>query len=167
MSRHRISPKSGWADLKQMPTGPNGRRLCRHCSQEVPKGRRTFCSEACVHEWKVRTNPQYVRRQLLARDRGVCQHCRFDTQRFREEIDRLPFTQRQDALRARGYLWWTAHLWEADHIVPVIEGGGECGLENYRTLCIPCHRAATKQLHQRRSAAKTGQHAQHHQGGQS
>jgi 5-methylcytosine-specific restriction endonuclease McrA len=29
--------------------------------------------------------------------------------------------------------------WEADHIVPVADGGGECGLENYRLLCRPCH----------------------------
>ena len=26
------------------------------------------------------------------------------------------------------------------------EGGGECGLENYRTLCIPCHKKVTKEL---------------------
>lgn len=36
--------------------------------------------------------------------------------------------------------------WEADHIVPVVEGGGECGLEGYRTLCIPCHRQETRKL---------------------
>lgn len=35
--------------------------------------------------------------------------------------------------------------WEADHIVPVVEGG-DSNLENIRTLCIPCHRAATAAL---------------------
>eukprot|EP00976_Prorocentrum_cordatum_P075602 1181956-Prorocentrum_minimum.AAC.10 len=25
-------------------------------------------------------------------------------------------------------------FWQADHIVPVAEGGGECDLNNYRTL---------------------------------
>jgi hypothetical protein len=34
-------------------------------------------------------------------------------------------------------------LWDADHIVPVEQGGGECGLENYRTLCICCHKCVT------------------------
>src|SRR5450759_254868 len=29
--------------------------------------------------------------------------------------------------------------WEADHIIPVADGGGECGLDNYRVLCRPCH----------------------------
>jgi len=37
-------------------------------------------------------------------------------------------------------------FWQADHINPVAEGGGECGLENYRTLCVPCHRDVTRQL---------------------
>lgn len=29
-------------------------------------------------------------------------------------------------------------LWIADHILPVFEGGGECGLENIQTLCVVC-----------------------------
>jgi 5-methylcytosine-specific restriction endonuclease McrA len=37
-------------------------------------------------------------------------------------------------------------LWDADHIVPVAEGGGECDLHNLRTLCIPCHRRVTEEL---------------------
>lgn len=31
-------------------------------------------------------------------------------------------------------------IWEADHIKPVKEGGGACGLDNLRTLCVPCHK---------------------------
>jgi hypothetical protein len=31
-------------------------------------------------------------------------------------------------------------LWEADHVKPVNEGGGRCGLEGFQTLCIWCHR---------------------------
>ena len=33
--------------------------------------------------------------------------------------------------------------------MPVAEGGGQCGPENYRTLCIRCHRVVTNQLRQR------------------
>jgi 5-methylcytosine-specific restriction endonuclease McrA len=36
--------------------------------------------------------------------------------------------------------------WEADHIVPVCDGGGVCGLDNYRTLCVRCHKADTARL---------------------
>lgn len=38
------------------------------------------------------------------------------------------------------------NLWDADHIVPVAEGGGECDLANMRTLCLKCHRAVTAVL---------------------
>lgn len=44
-------------------------------------------------------------------------------------------------------------LWDADHIVPVADGGGECGLENYQTLCIQCHNK--KSAKQRRDYKKT------------
>jgi len=37
-------------------------------------------------------------------------------------------------------------LWDMDHIVPVAEGGGECGLDNLRTLCLRCHRIETTAL---------------------
>ncbi len=47
-------------------------------------------------------------------------------------------------------------LWEMDHTVPVIEGGGSCGLENLRTLCWACHRAETAKLAARRAQARKG-----------
>jgi hypothetical protein len=34
-------------------------------------------------------------------------------------------------------------FWDADHIRPVAEGGGECGLDNMQTLCLWCHREKT------------------------
>ena len=40
-------------------------------------------------------------------------------------------------------------LWDADHLVPVVEGGGECDLENLRTLCLMCHRQETLALRRR------------------
>ena len=40
-------------------------------------------------------------------------------------------------------------LWDADHIVPVAEGGGQCDLSNMRTLCLLCHREATAALRAR------------------
>lgn len=42
-------------------------------------------------------------------------------------------------------------LWEADHIVPVVEGGGACGLEGLRTLCYRCHAYETARLAARRA----------------
>jgi hypothetical protein len=48
-------------------------------------------------------------------------------------------------------------LWQADHILPVAEGGGGCSLENLRTLCLPCHRTVTAELSARlRRIARAG-----------
>ncbi len=39
--------------------------------------------------------------------------------------------------------------WAADHRLPIAEGGRDCGLGNYRTLCLPCHARQTRELHRR------------------
>ena len=140
MSKRRTQ-SGGYVDASSLPKGPNGRALCRRCSQEVPKGKRTFCSVLCVHEWQLRTNPGYLRKETYKRDKGVCAQCKLDTR----ELDTRSYR------RARG----SGHLWAADHIVPVIEGGGECGLENIRTLCTMCHKAATAELRKRLKQTKT------------
>jgi len=57
-----------------------------------------------------------------------------------------PFLRLCEAVGLKKPWRYPRHLWEADHIVPVVEGGGECTLSNYRTLCIPCHRAETAKL---------------------
>lgn len=44
--------------------------------------------------------------------------------------------------------------WQADHITPVVEGGGLCGLDGYRTLCMACHKVETKALAARRAEQK-------------
>ena len=142
--------KGGWVDRKLHPRGPNGRGVCRWCSLEVPRGRYTFCSDFCVHEWKLRTQPAYLREQVLERDRGVCDCCGVDTI---AAARKLRFSR--GANRASLHAFWGLRtksrktLWDADHIVPVVEGGGECDLENIRTLCLRCHRMATTQLRER------------------
>lgn len=47
-------------------------------------------------------------------------------------------------------------LWEADHILSVVEGGGETGLENLMTLCSRCHREKTNELKHRLRESKRG-----------
>ena len=49
--------------------------------------------------------------------------------------------------------------WDMDHKTPVVEGGGECGLENLRTLCLWCHKRETKRLARRRARQRSGQAA--------
>ena len=52
-----------------------GNVLCRNCRQRVPQGRLTYCSDECVHQWKMTTSPTYVREQVFLRDNGVCSQC--------------------------------------------------------------------------------------------
>jgi len=144
----------GWVDRLSLPKGLNGRNLCRWCNLEVPKGRVTFCSDWCVEEWRLRTDPGYLREKVFERDRGVCAACGLDCEAAWVHLKRL-----RGAARVRTLLEWSLKprsrksLWDADHIVPVVEGGGECDLANIRTLCLKCHRAATAELRKRRTAA--------------
>jgi 5-methylcytosine-specific restriction protein A len=130
----------GWADRTALPRGPNGRCLCRWCQLEVPAGRHTFCSEFCVEEWRLRSNPGHLRDRVLQRDKGICAACGADCIAEYSHIRRLRGGARVKAAAAWG-LKGRKSLWDADHIVPVMLGGGECDLSNMRTLCLKCHRS--------------------------
>jgi 5-methylcytosine-specific restriction endonuclease McrA len=140
----------GAAERDRLERGPNDRALCRWCSLEVPGGRFTFCSEWCVHEWRLRTNPGYLREQVFQRDKGVCSLCRVDTYAAFIELKRSRSRQRQKLLARWGLKRMSRKsLWDADHIIPVVEGGGECDLANLRTLCLLCHGKQTAELRRR------------------
>lgn len=132
--------------------------MCRWCKGAVSGRRRTFCSAACVHEWRLRSSTSYLRECVFERDRGVCALCGIDTHRMRKRIMRLPFAGRMRELRAlhehgmihKGRKTW----WEADHIVAVVDGG-DSNLDNTRTLCVPCHRGVTTELRLRRARRST------------
>src|SRR5215468_5090538 len=101
MSTSRTMP-GGWADRSALETGPNGRALCRWCNLEVPEGRRTFCSDWCVHEWRLRTDPGYLRDQVFERDKGVCAACRLDTVAEWRRLKRMSSARRAGLLRDWG-----------------------------------------------------------------
>lgn len=152
--------------------GPNGRGLCRKCGKEVPPGRQSYCSNQCYGAWLMMTDSAFVRRAVFKRDKGVCAACGLDTEALRlgepkEPSWRLPEDERRvameayrqacvayhDDMKARGF-GTEPHLWEADHIIAVADGGGECDLSNYQTLCCPCHRKKTAELVSRRAKDK-------------
>ena len=139
-----------------LPRGPNGLPLCRWCELEVlAKRRRTFCSDYCVHQWRLRTDPGYLRDQVFSRDRGICALCQADTVAIYAALKRARGPARAAGLSLYGMKSITSRrsLWDADHIRPVAEGGGQCDLDNLRTLCIPCHREVTAELRLRLARA--------------
>lgn len=142
----------GWIAAADLPRGTSGRAQCRWCSLEVPRGRRSFCSAWCVDQWRVRTDPGYLRERVYARDAGCCAVCRIDAVEAYRRLKRA-----RGKSRAAMLAYWGAgalkrrSLWDADHILPVCEGGGECDLENLRTLCLVCHQGATSALRRRRA----------------
>jgi 5-methylcytosine-specific restriction protein A len=201
----RIPAEAGFCEPSRLPRGPHGRALCRGCGEEVPVGRQSWCSDACVEAHKLRTQPAYQARKVLARDHGICASCGRDCVALAEELktahidarlasikttwcreadwtltggyvtceheacrreearscgfDNLPIGEplksRMLALGLKPNLaTLNRRLWEMDHIVPVVEGGGSCGLENLRTLCWTCHRRETRELAARRAAAR-------------
>jgi hypothetical protein len=72
---------------------------------------------------------------------------------LRKQFRKLDYRARRQFLKE----WklnegWRRSFWDADHVIPVAEGGGECDLANMRTLCLKCHRAATGELRVRRKS---------------
>src|SRR5271165_4770000 len=139
--------QGGWVKKGEIERGASGRPLCRWCPAEVPPRRRTFCSENFVHEWKLRTDPGYLREEVFERDKGVCARGGVDTTGIRRDVRKLDYAARRRFFREWGLREGSRKsLWDADHIVPVAEGGGQCDLTNMRTLCLRCHREATTAL---------------------
>lgn len=122
---------------KKRAVGTNGRKVCLMCEGDITDIRRsTFCGAKCADRFYLRSRPHHARYMVFQRDKGVCAKCHINV-----------FAGTGRTPRARG----TGDLWQADHIVPVIEGGGECDLENYRTLCTACHKEETRLLAARRA----------------
>ena len=107
-----------------------------------------------MHEWKIRSSPWYVRREVKKRDKGTCRLCGLNVVKAHREWTRAkpPVTDR--AARKR----WRSERprWEADHIVPVADGGGECGLDNFRLLCRACHLTVTLEWRRARALRAKG-----------
>ena len=160
MRRTKRTP--GWP-AQPKERGPNGRPLCRgRCGREVAKGCRAWCSGECEADANIRAG-WHVRHYVWERDGGVCALCGCDAEKVERVLRYLRVYRTFDFAaycEAKGLLReaWAAGregaLLEADHVVPVAEGGGGCGLEGYRTLCRPCHLAETRALRARLAARR-------------
>ena len=163
----RFLKERGFVEPGELPKGQNGRPLCRQCGKETEPPKRTFCSDQCVHDWKIRSQGGYAREQVFERDKGVCRGCGLDTEKLKALLYRVRTEKGEDAYLALvkkfaaqtgHYFSLDKHFWEMDHIRPVDWGGGSCGLENLQTLCCACHKTKTRRQKQlkRRGRWKPG-----------
>tara|TARA_B100001093_G_C26359867_1_gene814031 strand:+ start:128 stop:601 length:474 start_codon:yes stop_codon:yes gene_type:complete len=142
---------------KLLPKDASGLTCCRWCGKGVKPPRRTMCSPECVHELQLRTNGRYLRDCVYKRDKGICKLCNTDTKLIAKTALSLTGEKKKEYLKEnrvslKRKIWIRKHgggLWDADHIIPVKEGGGMCGLENIRTLCIKCHKVVTKESYKK------------------
>jgi hypothetical protein len=106
-------------------------------------------------EFEIAYFPSATRQHVFQRDRGVCIRCGTDTEKLRRILGCLRRLYRSDGFRlaqstARQLGFNGAvtrgEFWQADHIVECVRGGWGKGLENFRTLCTPCHKEETARL---------------------
>ncbi len=137
---------------KPNPRTPKG--FCVWCGSRVEGRRRTWCSDACVDEYRIANFAGDAQKAVFRRDHGVCAGCGVDTKltgKWRRK--RFP--------RGFGFGWYpegpvteveyVPAEWEADHVVPLWSVDRDApdafrywSLSNIQTLCVRCHKAKTK-----------------------
>ncbi|KAL3617824.1 hypothetical protein CASFOL_038145 [Castilleja foliolosa] len=159
----------GWTDMDEP--------LCKLC-QTPCKGNNAktpqyfedlFCGLDCFEEYRSRTSNRFIREELFKIEHGICTNCKLNCPRLVKDLKVLQIEKRQAHIRKMApkiakhnkLLDKLVHdptqgnAWHADHIIPVYKGGGECKLENLRTLCVACHADVTAaQCSERRFARK-------------
>lgn len=125
---------------------------CRWCGGSVRPPNRTMCSPLCVHEIKLRTSANYLRKEVYKRDKGICSGCGIDTKEIakiarniKNKSHKKQFLKQYNINSTRK-IWKYKNgggLWDADHIIGVRNGGGQCSLDNIQTMCISCHKTKT------------------------
>jgi 5-methylcytosine-specific restriction enzyme A len=150
MSTRRGAKPMGWPKRQE-----DGHYHCRWCNQPLTGNKQYYCSPECKERYYVSRNFD-VRRFVARRDNEICAVCGLDCAALVDALNALAASHSwyggvfKDFKRGIG-IPRTEHVWEADHIVPVVEGGGECDLSNFRTLCVWCHRKETAALAARRA----------------
>lgn len=142
--------------------------FCRWCGNKC-EGRRTrWCSDDCVESFDMLFNWNRIRSEVLNRDNHTCQLCGSKADNIRKStiLENEKHFKYFSSKSGRSFEYWLGRSvhrsWlEVDHIVPVVEGGGCCGLDNLRTVCFICHRKETNKLKKRISRRKNNGVIQH------
>ena len=73
---------------------------CTWCGGELPRGRRSWCSQSCIDRFCECWNPDWIRRQAFKRDKGICANCGHDAQYWLNWLQRMKrgYGYREDRL---------------------------------------------------------------------
>ena len=110
---------------------------CRHCGRTTTPPRRTFCSDACVHAYRLSTSMSYARSVIFKRDNGVCLICGLDTLNRKAVIAKANELGRSIPKHRKSF-------WDTHHEVAVADNG-QNSIRNLKTLCLFCHQDATEE----------------------
>jgi HNH endonuclease len=141
---------------------------CAWCGNKLSsvalRGDSTYCNEECAREGRLKRGGMFASSKLrsaaFAIENGKCSLCGIDAHAlFRQVCSLRPAERLNKLLSVNWKLPTTAkamesllqdpkegQFWQVDHKKAVAEGGGGCGLENLRTLCVPCHSGETEKL---------------------
>lgn len=178
LTMSKIRRESAWQRRRRLKI-PKGH--CTWCRKPVVRPSVHWCAgEQCLSAFKATNDVATIRALVEKRDHGICALCGNDPGEwerlwnyFGAQAADLHARARQ-SWRDRGgrgvgignwgcrCVWCEAsreaaklRQWQADHILPVAEGGGQCQAPNgYRTLCIFCHKRETKALAARLAKAR-------------
>lgn len=141
----------------EIPYTDAARGTCRWCGEAILHESGKHCGDvnrrrrwhpACADEYNL-SDPREARRAVRKRDRGRCQTCKLDTYQLGRDVKGRGRTPK---LRELGFKPRRS-LWELDHIVPLVDGGGH-DLDNMQTLCVPCHERKTSHEARERARAR-------------
>ncbi|CAM8971617.1 unnamed protein product [Rhodiola kirilowii] len=158
----------GWSSMDE-PLCKLCQRPCRNNNAKTPEYLEDlFCSLRCYDEYRVRTSNRSLRQELFHLEHGVCTSCELDCHNLVKRLKPLSLTRRREYVEQHAPKVASqkklleklikdpneGHAWHADHIIPVYRGGGECQLDNMRTLCVACHYDVTAAQHRERKIMK-------------
>lgn len=134
-----------WDRYQRCLANPDRHRWPRHVP--VPTGPDDGV-EACRMKWAAKIPSGKLENRILMVDKRLRRLA--EARRIRLEAE----------WRAEGFHAVRRHqasnLWQADHILPVAEGGGGCGLDNIQTACTVCHKRKTADQARRKAMMRKG-----------
>lgn len=142
--------------LRHQPKGQ-----CRWCDEPIlkPNGEvntaRGWHPE-CVTTYRIAAFSNDQRAAVWKRDHGVCARCGTDTvKEIKSPWSNRAFVPADTPYHLVGPM---GHLWQADHVRPLLDAKGDMAfylLSNLQTLCTKCHVAKGVEDNRRRKAANS------------